>query len=40
VKKYVPRCFYTFFNYVFNNGDKIFETGMADSAMHLKLSVG
>jgi hypothetical protein len=39
-KKYVLGCFYTFFNYVFNNGNKIFETGTADSEMLLKLSVG
>jgi hypothetical protein len=39
-KKYVLRYFYTFFNYVFNNGNKIFEIGTADSEMHLKLYVG
>jgi hypothetical protein len=40
VKKICSKVFLYIFNYVFNNGDKIFETGMADSTMHLKLSVG
>jgi hypothetical protein len=44
VKKICSKVFLIFlilfFNYVFNNGNKIFETGTADSEMHLKLSVG
>jgi hypothetical protein len=33
-------CSYTFFNHVFNNGDKLFETRTADPEMRLKLFVG
>jgi hypothetical protein len=39
-KNMCPKVFLYMFYYVFNNGDKIFETGTADSEMHLKLSVG